>query len=90
MKKVHISHISHIPCIFDVHPPIWLTSLWVVWCVKAMHHAVHSTMHHSHEYWREFGGSLEGVHRRKLNGPHEESADINYFVEVHDQVQAKK
>ena len=36
------------------------------------------------------GGSLEGAHRRKLNGPHEESADINYFVEVHDQVQAKK
>ena len=36
------------------------------------------------------GGSLEGVHRRKMNGPPEESADINYFAEVHDQVQAKK
>ena len=36
------------------------------------------------------GGSLEGVHRRKMNGPPEESTDINYFVEVHDQVQAKK
>ena len=36
------------------------------------------------------GGSLEGVHRRKLSGPPEESADINYSVEVHDQVQVKK
>ena len=36
------------------------------------------------------GGSLEGVHRRKMNGPPEESADINYFAQVHDQVQAKK
>ena len=32
------------------------------------------------------GGSLEGVHRRKMNG----STDINYFAEVHDQVQAKQ
>ena len=36
------------------------------------------------------GGSLEGVHRRKMNGPPEESAVINYSAEVPDQVQAKK
>ena len=36
------------------------------------------------------GGSLEGVHRRKMNGSPEESAVINYSAEVPDQVQAKK
>ena len=83
MKKVHISCVSRIPRIFDVHPPIWLTSLWVPWCIQSMHHVVHSTN-------ANIGGSLEGVHRRKMNGPPEESAAINYSAEVPDQVQVKK
>ena len=36
------------------------------------------------------GGSLEGVHRRKMNGPPAESAVINSSAEVPDQVQMKK
>ena len=48
-----------------------------------MHHAVHSTN-------VNIGGSLEGVHRRKMNGPSDDSAVINYSVEVPDQVQMKK
>ena len=83
MKKVHISRLSHIPHVFDVDPPIWFTSFWVVWCIKATHHMVRSTM-------ANIGRSLEGVHRRKMNGPPEESAVINFSAEVPDQVQAKK
>ena len=48
-----------------------------------MHHAVHSTN-------ANIGGSLEGVHRRKMNEPSDDSAVVNYSVEVPDQVQAKK
>ena len=82
MKKVHVSCVSCIPCVFDVCPPIQFMSLWVVWCIKSMHHTVHSTT-------ASIGGSLEGVHRRKMNGPPEESTVINYSVEVPDQVQVK-
>ena len=48
-----------------------------------MHHAVHSTN-------ANIGGSLEGVHRSKMNGPSDDSAVINYSAEVPDQVQVKK
>ena len=34
--------------------------------------------------------NIGGSSQKKDNGPPEESADINYFVEVHDQVQVKK
>ena len=48
-----------------------------------MHHVVHSTN-------ANIGGSLEGVHRRNMHAPPEESAVINYSAEVPDQVQVKK
>ena len=60
-----------------IPPIIRFTCLWgVAWCVKAMHHAVHSTS----------ANILDGVHRRKMNGP----PVINCSVEVPDQVQVKK
>ena len=42
---------------------------------------------HQCEYWREFGGSSQ---KKDENGPSDDSAVINYSVEVPDQVQAKK
>ena len=83
MKKVCVSSISHIPHVLDVRPPIRLTSLWAVWCIQSIHHVVQITN-------VNIGGNLEGVHRRKMNGPPEESPVINYSLEVPDQVQAKK
>ena len=50
---------------------------------RVMHHAVHSTN-------ANIGGSLEGVHRRKMNRPSDDSTVINYSVEVYDQVQVRK
>ena len=44
-----------------------------------MHHTVHSTN-------ANIGGSFEGVHKRKMNGPSDASAVINYSAEVPDQV----
>ena len=58
-------------------------SLWVVWCIQSMHHMVHTSK-------ASIGGSLEGVHKRKMNGPPEQSAVITYSAEVPDQVQVEK
>ena len=72
IKKVHVSCVSRVPRVFDVHPPVRFT----------MHHAVHCNAN--------IGGSLEGVHRRKMNEPSDDSAVVNNSSEVPDQVLAKK
>ena len=82
-QKVHISRISCGPRVFDVRPPIWFMTLWTAWCVESTHHMIHSTN-------VNIGGSLEGVHRQKMNGPSDDSAVVNYSAEVPDQVQVKK
>ena len=83
IKKVHISCIPCVPCIFDVHPPIHFMTSWTTWCIESTHHAVHCTN-------ANIGGSLEGVHRKKMNEPSDDSEVVINSSEVPDQVQAKK
>ena len=71
-----VSHVSHVPCVF-------MSMVYeFVDCVVRQVNTPHGNV--------KIGGSLEGVHRRKMNGPSDDSAVINYSAEVPDQVQVKK
>ena len=55
-EKVRVSRVSCVPRVFDIRPPIRLTSLWVAWCVESTQQR---GPQHPCEYWREFGGSSQ-------------------------------
>ena len=55
-----------------------------------VHPPIPFTTHHAVHCNANIGGSLEGVHRRKMNEPSDDSAVVNNSSEVPDQVLAKK